>query len=161
MKLQNIITEMTEDEKLIKKAKLVYKALRRGTVTFNFHPKMIPQAVRMLTLRYYLEDEEPRWHINPERRVNHDGEYEIDDDGNEVQVTPDTVEIIPKRVLIEISNIHVFRDELESYNFKDELSFSQSEHIRIKLLILIKKRFKESGIQIIDGKRTPNLIEDK
>jgi hypothetical protein len=152
---------MTEDEKLMKKAKLVYKALRKGTATFNYHPKTIPPAVRMLTLKYYLEDEHPRIHINPERRINHDGDYEIDDDGNEVQVTPDTVEIIPKRVIIELSNIHVFRDELEAYNFKDGLSWSQSESIRIKLVILIKKRFKESGIHMIDGIRTPNLIQDK
>jgi len=151
---------MTEDEKLIKKAKLVYKALRRGTVTFNFHPKMIPQAVRMLTLRYYLEDEEPRVHIKDGREIVTHADYGHDEEGNEIETNIYT-EYIPKHSMIEISNIHVFRDELESYNFKDELSFSQSEHIRIKLLILIKKRFKESGIQIIDGKRTPNLIEDK
>ena len=161
MKLHSLITEMTEDEKLLKKAKLVYKALRKGTATFNYHQQMIPQAVRMLTLKYYLEDDEPRIHINPERRVNHDGDYEIDDDGNEVQVTPDTVEIIPKRVLIKLSNIHVFRDELETYNFKGGLSWTQSESIRIKLTMLIKKRFKESGIQIIDGISSPNLIQDK
>jgi hypothetical protein len=152
---------MTEDEKLMKKAKLVYKALRKGTATFNYHPQMIPQAVRMLTLKYYLEDEHPKIHINPKRRVNHDGDYEIDDDGNEVQITPDRVEIIPKRVKIELSNIHVFRDELESYNFKDGLSWTQSESIRIKLIMLIKKRFKESGMDMIDGIRTPKLIEDK
>ena len=160
MKLQNIITEMTEDEKLLKKAKFVYKALRKGTATFNFHPKMIPQAVRMLTLRYYLEDEEPRWHIKPGREIVTHADYDQDEEGNEIETNVDT-EYIPKHVMIELSNIHVYRDELEAYNFKDKLSVSQSEHIRIKLIILIKKRFKESGIEIIDGKRTPNLIEDK
>ena len=124
---------MTEEERYRKKVKLVYKALRKGTVTFNYHPEeMVPPHRRMLTLKYYLEDEEPKLHI---------------------VTTP-----VGDRRVIYISNIHVFRDELESYNFKNELSNEQNFSILMKLRHLIKKRFKENNIEMIGN---PKLIEDK